>query len=262
PIFIVDTSDLIWKKVFTKEELREIKNYKAPVLPSIDEDIKDYLTSFDQDAFKKAQDFYDHAFESKFEFGNSKTKRWIQKSVIEVTEVFEDAERIELDGFSEGDLSNKIWQFVFKCFKDSPVEAKLGERKVTGAKVDILLKAGCHEVGFCEVEKKDVLPIDDKYLDDGMVELPKTLRDMLSRLVNIKPIKANSLYTVGFLMMGLELELLIMDIPSGNTITRISRTKKLPFPYQGSTIGIDLTALLEIVLIGRKLMEDVEALIS
>lgn len=53
-----------------------------------------------------------------------------------------------------------------------------------------------------------------------------------------------------------------MDILSGNTITRISRTKKLPFPDQGSSIGIDLTTLLETVLIGRKLMEDVEALIS
>ncbi|KAI7869840.1 uncharacterized protein EV154DRAFT_530435 [Mucor mucedo] len=283
--FIVDTSDLIWKKVFTKEELREIKNYKAPVLPSIDEDVKNYLTSFDQDVFKKAKDFYDHAFESKFEFGTSKTKRWIQKSVIEVAEVFEDDERIELSDFSEGDLSNKIWQFVFKCFKESHVDAKLGERvstasslgrnesrgleglgrrerKVTGVKVDILFKAGRHEVGCCEVGKEDVLPIDDKYLDDGMMKLPKTLRDMLSRLVNANPIKVNSLYTVGFLMMGLDLELLIMDIPSGNTITRISRTKKLPFPDQASNIGIDLTALLETVLIGRKLMEDVEALIS
>lgn len=126
--FIVDTLDLIWKKVFTKEELREIRNYKAPVLPSIGEDVKNYLASFDQDVFKKPKDFYDHAFESKFEFGTSKTKRWIQKSVIEVAEVFEDAERIRLDDFSEGDLFNKIWQFVSKCFKDSPVEAKLGER--------------------------------------------------------------------------------------------------------------------------------------
>lgn len=53
-----------------------------------------------------------------------------------------------------------------------------------------------------------------------------------------------------------------MDIPAGNTISRVSRTKKLLFPDQGSNIGTDLTALLETVLIGRKLMEDVEAFIS
>ncbi|EPB89495.1 hypothetical protein HMPREF1544_03726 [Mucor circinelloides 1006PhL] len=85
---------------------------------------------------------------------------------------------------------------------------------------------------------------------------------MLSRLVEANPVKVNSLYTVGFLMMGLELEVLIMDIPAGNTISRVSRTKKLLFPDQGSNIGTDLTALLETVLIGRKLMEDVEAFIS
>lgn len=222
---IVETSDPIWKEVFTKEELREIRNYKAPVLPSIDEDVKNYLASFDQDVLKKPKDFYDHAFANKFEFGTSTTKRWIQKSVIEVAEVFENTERIQLNDFSEGDLFNKIWQFTFKCFKDSPIEAKLGERvstacslgrnesrgleginrrerKVMGAKVDILFKAGRHEVGSCEVGKKDVLPIDDKYLDDGLMKLPKTLRDMLSRLVEANPIKVNSLYTVGFLMMG------------------------------------------------------------
>lgn len=53
-----------------------------------------------------------------------------------------------------------------------------------------------------------------------------------------------------------------MDIPVGNTISRITRTKKLSFPDQGSNIGTDLTALLETVLIGRKLMEEAEALIS
>lgn len=53
-----------------------------------------------------------------------------------------------------------------------------------------------------------------------------------------------------------------MDIPAGESITRISRTRKIAFPDQSSNIGVDLTALLETVLIGRKLTEDVEALIS
>ncbi|KAG2211626.1 hypothetical protein INT47_008723 [Mucor saturninus] len=76
------------------------------------------------------------------------------------------------------------------------------ERKVTGAKVDILFKVGHYEVKCCEVGKEDVLPYDNKYLDDGMLKLPKTLRDMFSRLVKVNLVKANSLYAVGFLMMG------------------------------------------------------------
>lgn len=122
-------------------------------------------------------------------------------------------------------MFKKIWQLTYKCFKDSFVEAKLGERvspasslgrnenrslegifrrdrKATGAKVDILFKAGRHEVGCCEVGKDDVLPVDDKYLDDGMMKMPKTLRDMFSRLVETNPAKINDLYTIVFLMMG------------------------------------------------------------
>lgn len=49
---VVETQDPIWKEVFNKEELYEIKNFKAPVLPDIDEDVKNYLDSFDQDMFK------------------------------------------------------------------------------------------------------------------------------------------------------------------------------------------------------------------
>lgn len=306
---IFDTSDLFWKDVFTKEELREIRTHRAPVLPSIDEDVQDCLTSFNQDSYKKPKDLYNHAFSCQFVFGTSFTKRWkysifefkkcrmemvnvnvilykyvfafqyykdvfafIQKSSIKVAEVFESTERIKLDNFSEGDLFNKIWQFVYKGFKDSPIEAKLGEiistassigrnehrglegvgkreRKVTGAKVDILFQAGRYEVGCCEVGKEDVLPIDDIYLDDGTIKLPKTLRDMLSRTMEVNPVKINSLYTVGMLMMGLELEVLIVDIPAGQNITRISRTKRLSFPDRGSTIAVNLTSLLETALI-------------
>lgn len=130
------------------------------------EDLKNYLASFDQDVFKKPKDFYDHAFESKFEFGTSTTK--LGERVSTACSLGRNESR-GLEGLSRR------------------------ERKVTEAKVDILFKAGRHEVGSCEVGKEDVLPIDDKYLDDGMIKLPKTLRDMLSRLVKANPVKVNSL---------------------------------------------------------------------
>jgi hypothetical protein len=53
------------------------------------------------------------------------------------------------------------------------------ERKSVGAKVDILFKKITSEVGCAEVGKHDVLIIDDKYMDDRMMKLPQTLRDML-----------------------------------------------------------------------------------
>lgn len=76
------------------------------------------------------------------------------------------------------------------------------ERKTVGAKVDTLFKAGRYEVGCSEVGKDDVLPIDDKYLDDGVSKPPKTLRYMLCQLVEENPGMINKLNTIGFLMMG------------------------------------------------------------
>ncbi|KAI8378290.1 hypothetical protein EDC96DRAFT_556510 [Choanephora cucurbitarum] len=251
--FVVDASDAIWKEVLTKEESNEIRNFKAPALPALGEDIQSYLDSFDSTQLRNAKD-----------------------SFIEAAELFEDNSKINFSDFSEGDLMNKLWQFVYRCYRSSSVDAKLGERvsiasslarnqnrclegldkrerKASGAKVDILFKAGRHEVGCYEVGKEDVLSIDDKYLDDGMTKLPKTLRDMLSRLVEVNPTQINKLYTVGFKM--------IVDVPAGSTVVRVTRTKGLSFPDQGSDVGVDLTALLETVLIGRRIMENVESLL-
>jgi hypothetical protein len=62
-------------------------------------------------------------------------------------------------------------------------------RKATGAKLDILFKHGYDEFGFCEVGGDQVTEADDKYLDDGRIKLPKTLRDMFSSLVKVKSIQ-------------------------------------------------------------------------
>ncbi|OBZ80190.1 hypothetical protein A0J61_11761, partial [Choanephora cucurbitarum] len=126
--FVVDPSDAIRKEAFTKEGLNEIRNFKAPALPALDEDIQSYLDSFDSAQLKNAKDVYDHACKSKFEFGTSTTKRWIQKSFIEAAELFEDNSKINLSDFSEGDLMSKLWQFVYRCYRSSSVDAKLGER--------------------------------------------------------------------------------------------------------------------------------------
>lgn len=231
-------------------------------------------------------------------------QRWIQRSITDAAELFEFNDIINLADFSEGDLLHHVWLFVYNCFRSGGIEAKLGERgsvasalgrnekrgleaverrerKASGDKVDTLFKAGgIHEVGCSEVGKDNVLAIDDKYLDDGMIKLPKTLRHMLKELVRVNPSKINELYTVGFLMMGkwhavdhfvllltffflgLEMELVIMDISAGNTVTRISRSKRYPFPSKAFNIGKDLLPLLEATLLGKQLMESLMKLIG
>lgn len=78
---------------------------------------------------------------------------------------------------------------------------------------------------------------------------------MLCSLVEVNPYKINELYTIGVLMMGLNLELLVMNVPAGKTITRITRTKRLSFPTTSQSIKTDLLPLLEVTLMSKMLME-------
>ncbi|KAI8341207.1 hypothetical protein BC941DRAFT_467257 [Chlamydoabsidia padenii] len=41
-----------------------------------------------------------------------------------------------------------------------------------------------------------------KYLDDGLVKMPKALKDILSMLVKVNPGKVNELVTVGYLIIN------------------------------------------------------------
>lgn len=142
-----------------------------------------------------------------------------------MSELFLDNNELELNDFSEADLLHDVWPFLYRAFKNKEVKASLGERasgavalarnehrglearekrsrKAIGAKLDIVFKIGYNEHGSCEVGKDDVTVADDKYLDDGLIKLPKTLRDMMVLLVQKNPRKINSLLTVGFLVMG------------------------------------------------------------
>lgn len=85
---------------------------------------------------------------------------------------------------------------------------------------------------------------------------------MLWTLVGVNQSKINELYTIGFLMMGLNLEMLIMNVPAGVSITRITRTKKLPLPTTAGSIRLDLLPLLELTLMGKALMENLAKIIE
>lgn len=65
-----------------------------------------------------------------------------------------------------------------------------------------------------------------------------------------------------FSLLGLNLELLIMNVPAGKTVTRITRTKKLPFPGKPKNIKLDFLPLLEATLMGKALMENLARIID
>lgn len=123
-----------------------------------------------------------------------------------MSELFLENDVLMLNDFSEADLLHGVWPFLYRAFKPSEAKASLGERvsgavalarnehrglearekrtrKAIGAKLDIIFKIGFEEHGFCEVGKDNVTVDDDKYLNDGLMKLPKTLRDMMALLI-------------------------------------------------------------------------------
>ncbi|RCH95581.1 hypothetical protein CU097_009723 [Rhizopus azygosporus] len=103
-----------------------------------------------------------------------------------------------------------------------------------GSRGDVFLKFQDQELGSSEVEKNTVLPTDDKYLNGGLMKLPKTLRDMLSVFVQTNPSRISHFISVKFLVIRLNLELLVADIPVGFSITRISQDRQTKIPLLNS----------------------------
>lgn len=62
--------------------------------------------------------------------------------------------------------------------------------------------------------------------------------------------------------LGLDLELLIMNVPAGKTITRVNRTKRLSFPTTAKSIRLDLLPLLELTIVAKALMENLMRIID
>lgn len=65
-----------------------------------------------------------------------------------------------------------------------------------------------------------------------------------------------------FFCVGLDLELLTVDVPEGIAVSRVTRSKKLTFPVRGSSLGLDFLPLLEITLLGRGLMMNVVEIVE
>ncbi|KAG1044920.1 hypothetical protein G6F43_011378 [Rhizopus delemar] len=275
---IIEVDDPIWKKHFTTTEINEIKSFRLKGLPNIPEEVEEYLNKYNKD-WKSGKELYEYADDQKHDPITQFNFKWIRESIMRASELFFYEDTLNLNDLSESDLLHELWPFVYRVFRDREIKAHLGERssvavalgrnenrcleaeerrprKAIGGKVDILFKTCKKELGSCEVGKDSVVIIDSKYFDDGLIKLPKTLRDMLSVLAKENPAQVNNLSTVGFLLMGLTMELVIMDCPVGHHITRVSRTPKLEFPSTLKTFAIDFLPLLEAAWKGKEAMKN------
>jgi hypothetical protein len=76
---------------------------------------------------------------------------------------------------------------------------------------------------------------------------------------NINGTDANCYFASLLLLLGLSLELVVMDVPSGVSVCRVSRTPKVSFPTSADSFTTDIASLLELVWAGKKLMIDTES---
>ncbi|KAG0180084.1 hypothetical protein DFQ28_006752 [Apophysomyces sp. BC1034] len=220
---ILDTSDKIWENYFTEDELEQITTYNRKCLPAFPDGYQEYLDSYDKNL--SAKEVYQQACSHFFDPTEQHAKKWMQQSLMMAANLFLYNNKLKVDDFSEADFLHRVWPFVYHLFDDDYIEAKLGERcssatakrknnrhqleaierrqqRVMGTRVDILFKYGGMELGCAEVGKELITTVDDKYMNDGMMKLPKSLRDMLSSLVDSSQDQVNHVMVVGFLVMG------------------------------------------------------------
>ncbi|CAO3652583.1 unnamed protein product [Cunninghamella echinulata] len=274
---ILDTSDIIWIDHFTEEELEEINNHNRRKLPDFPNSYQQYLDNYDNDL--TAKEIYQKSCSSIFDPVVQHTEKWMQQTLMMAANLFLHNKKLKIDDYSEADILNKIWPFIYHLFDDNVIEAKLGEqssvavtknknkkrkletidkreRKLMGSRMDILFKDGFMEVGCAEVGKEQLITTDDKYMNDSMIKLPKSLRDMLSSLAGMNKDQVNHIVVIGYIIMGLNIELVMMDAPVGSYVSRILRSPRYTFPTNINTFATDMIPILQITWAGKQLMID------
>ncbi|CAO3696857.1 unnamed protein product [Rhizopus stolonifer] len=77
---------------------------------------------------------------------------------------------------------------------------------------------------------------------------------MFSSLVKKNPGQINAFVTVGYLMMGIGIQLVLLDVPVGNLICRFLKTEKYEFSQSMDTFTLDFIPLLQTAWSGKELM--------
>lgn len=129
------------------------------------------------------------------------------------------------------------------------------------------LELGCTEAGL-----SDDGPTGTKEIKEGVLKIPKELKNMLLRLVAVAPQNRHDISTIGFIIsgscffpsskdsclidsfsLGLQISMLVMDIPCGY-VCRLSRTDRYAFPISPDFMSKQLTPILQLIYSAKELM--------
>ncbi|KAG1592181.1 hypothetical protein G6F47_009514 [Rhizopus delemar] len=219
--FILDVSDSIWTDYFTTEEIREIMNTDRTALPSLPEDLSNYINSFDKE-FAEPLDLYYQAHSNVFHPFQEKDKKWVQQICSSAADLYL-YKMLDNCNSLEAKVKHRVWSFLYTLFDGSKLKVEIGEkssvasairrnnerrlegqevrqRKNMGNKMDMLFFCDDCELGCTEVGKDSVGVDDDKCMGDGMLKLPKTMKDMLCMAAKayVKNLKKNNFTVIGY----------------------------------------------------------------
>jgi hypothetical protein len=220
---ILDVSDGVWKDYFSIEEINEIIGTKRTPLPSLPEELSMYINSFDKD-FTDPLNLYYQVNNKVFHPFEEKDKKWVQQTIRSAADLYL-YKILDSCNSLEAKAKHRVWSFLYTLFDGSNIETEIGEksslasaarrnnerklegqearrRRNMGNKMDMLFFCDDCELGCAEVGKDSVGVDVDKYMTDGMLKLPKSLKDMLCMATKVCPDRLRDLKMIGYIIMG------------------------------------------------------------
>ncbi|KAI9496365.1 hypothetical protein BDB00DRAFT_810188 [Zychaea mexicana] len=270
--FVLDAEDEVWEKVFTKDELKVIKEHRLQQLPRLKEEVQDFFRLFKGKTDLKELRRVARAADEQFDVD------WAQRMMIDllVSYHYKVLDRIAAIN-SEKDLIIRVWKAIDYAFDDTDMTATRNDfactataerlnanRSISGKGMDawvaawkpnlLLIKQeieyGCAEhCGFNNAIKKELF---GKWL-----KLPKIMKDMFSRCcrkLDDDEDGIRRLKIVGFAHNHLRFQLLTMDSPAGY-VCRVSKYKEYEVPLSATKIESQLIPILQLILKAKALVK-------
>ncbi|KAI8144670.1 hypothetical protein BJV82DRAFT_605789 [Fennellomyces sp. T-0311] len=271
--FILDMDDKNWDDYFTEEELQEIENYGDPLLCPVEKTIGEQIRHIKE--LRTPLEAYDFARRLDHDPEQEPLLAWLSLSLSQTAYQFLKKNKTPISSYLEADRQYYIWGFlnsIYHCnenisalgkerssaasAKASNSKRKLSSvdeitRKAMGRKMDTVYVGGEIELGAMEIGG---LQDDTKGFKDGMVKLPRVMKDMLVAIANKAPSCLRQTHITGFSINGDEVTLIDADSPNGY-ITRIRRTHPISFPTSADNFIVRITPLLELATVAMLKME-------
>ncbi|CAG8661214.1 6334_t:CDS:10, partial [Ambispora gerdemannii] len=283
--FLIDPDDknYIQQGIFTPEELKEIQNFSKKKLPSMPDDLLKYLNSFRKSNTSDLRelifrsDLHDQLFDRSKNFDYD----WIRNTTYNLVLEYE-ANHLAKDHL-ETWIMLHVWSFIDKIFLDiDGMEIVRGEscsyassnrknsqrvvastgsmkKKAMGRRGDLIIRKWHTEYGCGEAGKIFEGINGTKIIKEGGLKMPKMLRDMFNDLcetMKMRKDKIRKLETVGFIISGLKISLLRLDLPAGH-VCRLSRTRLFEIPTQVSEFGAKVLPTMSLIWKAKAIVKNV-----